>query len=299
LFLGSLTQARRHFEKAIEHYGGVTEAEAAGLAHEYGVEMGQGIFAHAPWCFWLLGYPDQALRVANEALAISDRIRHDYTRSRLLYWNGALHAFRREWPIVAARAAAAIAAGQERGLAMAAAAGRIMQGGARAMLEPRDDAVADIREALAAYRATGARYHSTLHLLLFAQALAGCGRYGEGLAALREAAELVEETGERYVEAEIHRLEGNLLLAENGVAKAEACYVKALEVARAQEARSLELRASCDLARLWAGQGRRSEARDLLAPVYGWFTEGLDTADLKEAKALLDTLTEPAIAAEG
>jgi predicted ATPase len=132
-----------------------------------------------------------------------------------------------------------------------------------------------------------------------AQALAACGHYGEGLAALREAAALVEDTGERYVEAEIRRLKGNLLLAENGSPEAEACYVRALEVARAQEARSLELRAACDLARLWAEQGRRSEARDLLAPVYGWFTEGFDTADLKEAKALLDTLTEPAIAAEG
>jgi predicted ATPase len=124
----------------------------------------------------------------------------------------------------------------------------------------------------------------------------------EGLAALREAAALVEETGERYVEAEIHRLErleGNLLLAENGSAEPEACYLRALAVARAQEARSLELRAARDLARLWAEQGWRSEARDLVAPVYGWFTEGFDTADLKEAKALLDKLTEPAIAAEG
>jgi predicted ATPase len=123
------------------------------------------------------------------------------------------------------------------------------------------------------------------------QALAACGHYGEGLAAVREAAALVEETGERYVEAEIRRLEGNLLLAENGWAEAEACYVKALEVARAQEARSLELRAATSLARLWGERGRSAEARDLLAPVYGWFTEGFDTADLKEAKALLDELT--------
>src|SRR5271169_2358480 len=136
----------------------------------------------------------------------------------------------------------------------------------------------------------GARFQSTYHLVLLAEALAAGGRYGEGLAALREATSLVEETGERYVQAEIRRLEGNLPLAENSSAEAEACYVKALQVARAQEARLLELRAARDLARLWAGQGRRAEARDLLAPVYGWFTEGFDTADLKEAKALLDEL---------
>ena len=102
---------------------------------------------------------------------------------------------------------------------------------------------------------------------------------------------MAEETGERYVEAEIHRLKGNLLLAENGSAEAEACYVRALQVARAQEARSLELRATTSLARLRGEQGRSAEARDLLAPVYRWFTEGFDTADLKEAKALLDKLT--------
>jgi predicted ATPase len=173
---------------------------------------------------------------------------------------------------------------------MVVAVGRIMQGAARAMLEPRDEFVAEIREALEAYRATGARFQSTYHLILLAQALSACGRYGEGLAALREAAALAEETGERYVEAEIHRLEGNLRLAENGSAEAEAYYLKALEVARAQEARSLELRAASDLARLRRQQGRHAEARDLLAHVYGWFTEGFDTADLKEAKTLLDKL---------
>ena len=136
----------------------------------------------------------------------------------------------------------------------------------------------------------GSAIQSTHHLILLVQAAAACSHYSEGLAVLREAAALVEDTGERYVEAEIHRLKGNLLLAENGSAEAEACYVRALQVARAQEARSLELRAAMSLARLWGEHGRRAEARDLLASVYGWFTEGFDTADLKEAKTLLDQL---------
>jgi predicted ATPase len=123
-----------------------------------------------------------------------------------------------------------------------------------------------------------------------AQALAACGRYDEGISALREAAALVEETRERYVEAEIHRLQGNLLLAQGGDgAAAECCYSQALEVAR-QGAHSLELRAAGDLARLWAERGERGRARDLLAPILEWFTEGFDTADLKEVKALLDEL---------
>jgi predicted ATPase len=123
---------------------------------------------------------------------------------------------------------------------------------------------------------------------LLAQVLAACGRHDEGLDALHEAAVLVEETGERYVEAEIRRLQGNLLLAQsrNASAAAERSFLKALEVARSQDARSLELRAASDLARLWAERGERGRAADLLAPIYGWFTEGFDTRDLKEAKAL-------------
>ena len=173
---------------------------------------------------------------------------------------------------------------------MMVAVAEIMLAAAQTMQGPSNEAVTEIRQSIAAYRATGTRLQSTHHLTLFAQALAACGHYGEGLAALREAATLVADTGERYVEAEIRRLEGNLLLAQNGSAEAEACYVKALEVARAQQARSLELRAATDLSRLWAEQGRRGEARDLLAPVYGWFTEGFDTIDLKDAKALLAQL---------
>ena len=290
LHLGTLTHARAHFDRAIAYYRTFTEDEATRLTYEYGVELGATGCAYAAWCSWLLGYPDQALRLGEEALAISERTQHGFSRSRGRYWNSTLHAYRREWPIVEERAAAAIASAQEHGLAMVVAVGRIMQGAARAMLDPRDESVAEIRDALAAYRATGARTQSTYHLILLAQALAACGRYGEGLSALREAASLGEETGERYVAAEIHRLEGNLLLAENGSAEAEACYLKALEMSRTQEARSLELRAACDLARLWAARGERARAADLLAPLYGWFTEGFDTLDLKEAKALLDEL---------
>ncbi|HEX3524505.1 MAG TPA: adenylate/guanylate cyclase domain-containing protein [Stellaceae bacterium] len=299
MHLGNLTLARPQFEAGIGWYRGLTEAEAMRVASEYGLELGVPMYGFAAWCLWLLGYPEHALRLGDEALATAERIQHDYTRSRGLYYNSTLHALRREWPIVKSRAAAAIASAQERSHAMVAAVGRIMQGSAQAMLAPGEEFVAEIREALAAYRATGAGTQSTYHLILLAQALAECGRTGEGLSALREAAALAEESGERYVEAEIHRLQGNLLLAGNASGEAEACYVRALEVSRAQQARSLELRAACDVARLWAERGERARAADLLAPVYGWFTEGFDTADLKEAKTLLDKLTEPAIAAEG
>jgi predicted ATPase len=290
VYRATLAHARAHLEKAIKYHRTFTEAEATRFAYEYGIDLGATNFGYAAWCLWLLGYPDQALRLGDEALAIVERIRHGYTHPRCLYWNSALHSYRREWPIVGERAAAAIVSAQEQGSAMVVAVGRLMRATAQAMLDPRDEFVTEIREALPAYRAAGGGFQNTYNLILLAQVLAGCGRYGEGLATLREAAALVEETGERHFEAEIHRLEGNLLLAGNGAVEAEACYLKALEVARGQEARSLELRAACDLARLWAERGEPARAADLLAPVYDWFTEGFDTADLTEAKALLDTL---------
>jgi predicted ATPase len=289
--LAKFADARMHFDQALASYRASNEAEGKELAYDYGVDLGAASCAYAAWCQWLLGYPDQALVLSDEALAKGERIQHGFSRARGLYWNSALHAFRREWPIVEERAGAAIALGRERGLAMIVAVGGIMRGAARAMLDSRVEAVVELREALAAYRATGARLQSTHHLVLLAEALVACRHYDEALSALHETAVQVKETGERYVEAEFHRLQGNLFLAQGGHGGAvELCYSQALEVAQAQGAHSLELRATIGLARLWRDQGKRDEARDLLAPVYGWFTEGFDTRDLKEARALLDEL---------
>ena len=287
---GDLPRARGHFDSAIASYRGVDAAAAYRFAYDYSIELGAFSYVYAGWCWWLFGYPDQALGFSEASIAVGERVRHDYSRSRVLYCKSVVHAFRREWALVEECAAASIAIAQERGLGMVVAVAGIMLAAAQALHEPSNEAVAEIRQAIGTYRATGTRLQSTHHLTLLAQALAACSHYGESLLAQREAVALVEDTGERYVEAEIRRSEGNLLLAENGSAEAETCYLKALEVARAQEARSLELRAATSLARLWGEQGRRAEARDLLAPVYGWFTEGFDTPDLKEAKTLLDEL---------
>ena len=291
LHMAKLADARLHFDEVLGIYRATDEAEGKRLAYEYGVDFGAAGCAYLAWCCWLLGYPDQSALLGDEALAKGDRIQHGYSRARGLYWNSALHALRREWPIVEERAGAAIALARERGLAMIVAVGGIMQGAARAMLDPSEEAVSGMRNELAAYRATGARLQSSHHGVLFAAALAACRQYDEALSILRETTELVQETGERYVEAEIHRLQGNLLLAKNGAGTAaERCYSLALEVARTQGARALELRASTDLARMWAERGERRGAHELLAPVYGRFTEGFDTLDLKEAKRLLDEL---------
>jgi predicted ATPase len=142
---------------------------------------------------------------------------------------------------------------------------------------------------------------STLYVLL-CEALLVQGRVADAIAVLAAGLKIATRNDERIFEAELYRLKGRAMLAGGGpdaCAQAQSLYGEALATARRQNARSLELRAACDLARLWRGEGRHAEGRDLLPPVYGWFIEGFDTADLKQAKALLDELTEPAIAAKG
>jgi predicted ATPase len=159
----------------------------------------------------------------------------------------------------------------------------------------RTDGVAQMRQGLAAYRAAGTERQRPYYLALLAEAYGSIGQPAEGLSLLAEALATVDLIGERGWGAELHRLQGELLLVQAGerqqVPEAEACVQQALDVACRQQAKSLELRAAMSLSRLWQRQGKRDEARDLLAPIYNWFTEGFDTADLQEARALLEALT--------
>ena len=147
-----------------------------------------------------------------------------------------------------------------------------------------------LRSGLAAYRATGAEAWPPHHCVLLARACELAGQIEEAMALLVDALRIIESTGERWLEAELYRHKGELLLRQGHHEAAEDLYRKALSIAREQEAKLWELRAATSLAQLWGDQGRREEARDLLAPVYSWFTEGFDTPDLKDAKALLDKL---------
>jgi len=167
--------------------------------------------------------------------------------------------------------------------------GRILQGWAEAQKGEATTGVARIRDGLAAYEAIGTRAIAPAFLALLAEALALAGKLEEGLATLDDALAKAAASGERGWDAEIHRLHGELtaLLPSPDPAKAEKSFRTALAIARKQGTRGYELRAATSLARLWGEQGRRDEARKLLAPVYGWFTEGFDTADLKDARALL------------
>jgi predicted ATPase len=287
---GAPAAAREHLEQVLALYSFDTHHA---LAFRYGVELGVVAQAYNAWALWLLGYPDQALRYGTGTLALAEKIDHSYTQSRGFYWNAILHLFRREAAIVQERTQRALASASEQGFALVQAAATILDGAALAGQGQHADGSRRIREGLDAYRATGAAFQTTHHLILLAEALGAAGSAAEGLEALVDATTQAEKSGERYCEAEIHRLRAELLLAQSvdNQAEAERCLRQALDVARRQAAKSLELRAATSLARVWRDQGKAEDARDLLAPVYDWFTEGFDTADLQEAKALLDELT--------
>jgi predicted ATPase len=179
--------------------------------------------------------------------------------------------------------------------------GTILQGWALTEQDQREEGIAQLQQGLAAWRATGAELYRPYFLSLLAEAYGRSGQIDNGLATVAEALDLVNATGERFYEAEVYRIKGELLLTQEGVRlqaeglrekteEAERCFHKAIEVAQQQHAKSLELRATMSLARLWQQQGKSAEARQMLADIYGWFTEGFDTKDLQEAKTLLEEL---------
>ena len=187
---------------------------------------------------------------------------------------------------------AAIRLATEQGFAFWVALGAILHGWALAHQGQAQDGIAQLRQGLTAYRATGGEIGRPYLLALLAEAYGTIGQPEAGLTVLAEALTVVDKTGARFYEPELYRLKGELLLpqSEDNQAEAATCFQQAMAIALNQQAKSLELRAATSLARLWQRQGKRAEARQVLGDVYGWFTEGFDTADLKDAKALLDAL---------
>jgi predicted ATPase len=187
----------------------------------------------------------------------------------------------------------------EQGFALPLAWGTIERGWALAEQGQAEAGIAQIRQGLAAQQVTGAELYRPYWLALLAEAYRKVGESEEGLHVLAEALAVVDKNGERFYEAELYRLKGELTLAQSSVQslessiqkEAEACFCKAVEIARRQQAKSLELRAVMSLAKLWQRQGKPKEAHEMLAEIYGWFTEGFDTKDLQDAKALLDELS--------
>jgi predicted ATPase len=291
-WLGELTAARQSLEQGVSLYDPQQHRSHAVL---YGEDPGVVCLSFAALALWSQGYPEQALTSMHAALTLAQEHTHRFSLARALVFGTMLHQFRREGQLVQERAEAAITLSTEQGFPHWLAVGTLLRGWALAAHGQGAEGVAQMRQGLAARRAAGAELGRPLWLTLLAEAYRGMGQAEEGLALVAEALAVVNNSGERHWEAELYRLKGELLLhAEGGVRNAaltaEECFHQALDIARHQQAKSWELRAAMSLARLWQRQGKRAEASALLAPIYSWFTEGFDTADLQDAKALLEGL---------
>jgi class 3 adenylate cyclase/predicted ATPase len=293
--LGELAAARAHLEQGIALYDLQQHR-----SHEflYGTEPGVFGLSHAASVLWLLGYPAQALQQSAAARTLAHEQSYPYRLLGARFFAAMLRQLRRERPLTQEWAEAAITLAREHGFPAWVGSGTILQGWALADQGQSEEGIAQIRQGLATERAIGAGIFHSYFLALLAEAYGKAGQAEEGLATLAEALTMVDNSGERVYEAELYRLKGELTLQssiqslESRIKEAEVCFHKAIEIARQQSAKSLELRAVMSLSRLWRQQGKRDEARQRLAEIYGWFTEGFDTKDLQEAKALLEELAE-------
>jgi serine/threonine protein kinase/predicted ATPase len=265
--------------------------------HVYGQDPGVTCRAFGAVALWLLGYPDQAVERSREAVTLGGNLGHPTTYALALYFATMLRQYCREVRAVRESAEAIAAIAREHGLSLWRANSLIMGGWALVEQGEGASGLAQLRQGLTEWVATGAETHRTYFLGLLAEALGREGRIAEGLEVLAEALTFVSGTGTVFYAAELHRLQGEFLLSQEGTEaeiacrEAEACFRRALTVARGQQAKSLELRAAMSLTRLYQKQDRQTEARPLLAETYGWFSEGFDTSDLREAKALLAELS--------
>jgi predicted ATPase len=295
--LGELTSARPLLEQAIVLYDPQKHPRPTVNTADPRVDC---LSYLAGWTLWQLGYPDQALQRSHEAVALAEGLSHPFSLAYALGGAAVFHLLRREEQLARKRAEEVITLSTEQGFPYWLAFGTMVQGWALAEQGQVEEGIAQMRQSRM----------SVLAPYVLAEAYGKVGQVEEGLAVLAEALAFVDKTGMRVSEAELYRLKGELSLKSRQVkasqdksevtnpqspipnpqTEAEACFYKAIEIARKQSAKSLELRAVMSLARLWQQQGKTQEAHEMLFEIYGWFTEGFDTKDLQEAKALLDSL---------
>jgi predicted ATPase len=291
-FLGELVLARGHLEQAIALYD---PQQHRSHAFVYGQDPGVHSLSYATLALWLLGYPDQARKKSIEALALAQELSHPYSLAFALIHVLYIHRFSYELKATQERAEEVSALSTEHGFPITLAAGAAHQGWALAEQGREKEGIMRIRQGIDTWRATGSTlFFQPFLLAMLAEVHGKGGLPEEGLTVLDEALAIVDKTGERFWEAELYRLKGELTVQAEVQgsrfkvqAEAEKCFRTAIDIARRQSAKSLELRAGMSLSRLWRRRGKKAQARQMLAEIYNWFTEGFDTADLKEAKALL------------
>ncbi len=285
--LGELALVQAHLEQGLKLYDPQRHKHHAN--HYGGHDPGVCCQTHAARVLWLLGYPDQAVDKVQDAVKLAGELSHPYSLGNALSYAAWVYQHRKEGEAAQEMAEAVITLGTEKGFPRWVAQGRIIQGWLLAERGRRREGISQMRQGAALWGGREQTYFGAL----VAEACGKAGQFEDGLNAVTGALARVHETETRYYEAELHRIKGEILLGqlvpdEGG---AEDCIQKALEVSRRQGTKSWELRAAMSLGRLWQRQGKQTAARQLMSEIYAWFTEGFDTADLKEAKALLESLS--------
>jgi tetratricopeptide (TPR) repeat protein len=311
LYLGEFTQARTHVEQSLFL---CKQFDFRAFIHMQDPEV--DCLHYAAQALWYLGYPDQALSRTHEGLTLARELAPPFGIAISLGFVAEMHSLRREWALTQAQAEEMLAITTEHAFPVYLAIGLYLRGWALAEQGQLEEGLAQMQQGITAFCATGAGLALAWRLAGMAQVYGKMGQPEEGLRVLAEALEIVTATHERHHEAEIYRLKGELLLAQEGKSQnakvktrkskvtnppipapnlqeeAEACFLKAIEIARQQQAKMWELRATVCLARLWQRQDKRHAARNILSEIYGWFTEGFDTKDLQEAKVIIEELAE-------
>jgi len=291
LHTGDIAPGQVHLDRAITLYD---SPEHRPLATRFGQDVGVATLSWRSLALWLLGYPQAGLEDAEHALKLARELGHAATLMYALTFTTWTHIHCGDYAAANAQADEDVALADEQGIVLWKAFGMMNQGQLFTLTSRASDAVQTITSAMTALRSTGTTMWMPLWLTYLARAYAELGQFDDARRCISEAMTAVEMTKERWCEAEVNRIAGEiaLLSPEPNLAKAEAHFERALGVARKQQARSWELRAAMSMARLWLDQGRRQEAGAVLAAVYGWFTQGFNTLDLKQARALFDDLAQ-------
>ena len=309
--LGEFGAAQAHLEQSLILYDTQHHRSLVFLS---GRESGVAGLSLAAFVLWHLGYPDQALQKSKAARTLAQELSHLFLVAAARVFAAMSHQLRRERPLTQEWAEATVTLAREHGFPLWLAQGTILQGWVLAEHCQSEEGIAQIRQGLATYQAIGGETFHSYFLALLAEAYGKAGQVEEGLSTLAEALAVIDKTGERFYEAEVYRLKGTLTLEAGGwrletgssfpqasslkplvspavEQEAEEYFLTAIAISQKQQAKSLELRAVMSLARLWQQQGKTAEARQVLADIYGWFTEGFETKDLQEARALIEELT--------
>jgi adenylate cyclase len=293
--MGEFTSARSHLESAISLYDPARSEAYRAVYSVQDAGVTSRIWAAVTLCH--LGYPDQALEGCRQALALARKLAHPFTLVLAFLLSADLHLLRQDGEAGLSSADECLRLGAEHGFEQTSTWAEVHRGRALIELNRAKEGIVKLEEGIAASRSNGSEFELASFMAALGNGYIKVGRMADGLSAIAEGLAVSRRTGERWFDAELYRLKGELVLKDDGQAgsnvadEAQVCFRQAIEIANRQSAKWWELRTTVSLARLLRDIGRRAEARTMLAEIYGWFTEGFDTADLKDAKALLDLLS--------